>query len=82
MNSNGRNRDQKIMFLSFQNHFHVFTFGFWSIPMALCWMRLTRGVNGRSIVAPVDPGDAVPTSKDLSMLPSVEDTFDVARKDA
>ena len=33
-------------------------------------------------MAPVDLGDAVPTSKDLSELPSVEDTIDVAREDA
>ena len=42
-------------------------------------MRLTRGENGASTVALVDAGDAVPTSKDLSGLPSVEDTIDVAR---
>ena len=47
-----------------------------------CWMRLTRGENGTSTVAPVDLGDAVLTSKDLSELPSVEDTVDVAREDA
>ena len=47
-----------------------------------CWMRLTRGENGTRTVAPVDLGDAVPTSKDLSELPSVEDTMDVAREDA
>ena len=46
------------------------------------WMRLTRGDNGTSAVAPVDLGDAVPTSKDLSVFPSVEDTIDVAREDA
>ena len=46
------------------------------------WMRLTRGKNGTSTVALVDLGDAVPTSKDLSELPSVEDTIDVAREDA
>ena len=45
------------------------------------WVRLTRGENGTSIVAPVDLGDAVPTTKDLSELPSVEDTLDVARED-
>ena len=28
------------------------------------WMRLTRGENGTSIVAPVDLGDAVLTSKE------------------
>ena len=39
------------------------------------WMRLTRGENGMSSVAPVDLGDAVPTSKDLSELPSVEDAI-------
>ena len=37
---------------------------------------------GTSTVAPVDVGDAVPTSKDLSELPSVEDTIDVGREDA
>ena len=46
------------------------------------WMRLTRGENGTSAVAPVDLGDAVPTSKDLSEVPSVEDTIYVAREDA
>ena len=50
--------------------------------MALIWMRLTRGKNGTSTVAPVDLQDAVPTSKDLSELPSVEDTIHVARKGA
>ena len=46
-------------------------------------MRLTRGENGTSTVAPTDLGNAVPTSKDLSELPSVEeDTVDVAREDA
>ena len=45
-------------------------------------MRLSRGENGTSTVAPVDLGDAVPTSKDLSELPSVEDTIDVAGEDA
>ena len=49
---------------------------------AAYWMRLTREENGTSTVAPVDLGDAVPTSKDLSVLPSVEDTIDVAREDA
>ena len=47
-----------------------------------CWIRLTRGENGTGTVASVDLGDAVPTSKDLSELPSVEDTIDVAREDA
>ena len=46
------------------------------------WMRLTRGENGTSTMALVDLGDAVPTSKDLRELPSVEDTIDVAREDA
>ena len=46
------------------------------------WMRLTRGGNGTRTIAPVDFGDAVPTSKDLRELPSVEDTIDVAREDA
>ena len=46
------------------------------------WMRLPRGENGTSAVALVDLGDVVPTSKDLSELPSVEDTIDVAREDA
>ena len=46
------------------------------------WMRLTRGENGTSTVAPVDLGDAVPTSKDLSVLPSLEHTIDVPSKDA
>ena len=46
------------------------------------WMRLTRGENDTSTVALVDLGDAVPASKDLSELPSVEDTIDVAREDA
>ena len=46
------------------------------------WMRLTRGEKGTSAVAPVDLGDAVPTSKDLSELPSFEDTTDFAREDA
>ena len=45
-------------------------------------MRLTKGENGTSIVAPVDLGDAGPTSKDLSELPFVEGTIDVAREDA
>ena len=45
-------------------------------------MLLTRGENGTSTVARVDLGDAVLTSKDLSELPSVEDTIDVAREDA
>ena len=40
------------------------------------WMRLTRGENGMSTVAPVDLGDAVPTSKD-----PVVDTIDVVRED-
>ena len=44
-------------------------------------MRLTRGENGTRTIAPVDLGDAVPTSKDLSELPSVEDTIDVAREE-
>ena len=39
------------------------------------WMRLTKGENGTS-------RDAVLTSKDLGELPSVEDTINVARKDA
>ena len=38
--------------------------------------------NGTRTIAPVDLGDAVPTSKDLSELPSVEDTIEVAREDA
>ena len=38
--------------------------------------------NGTSTVAPVDLGDAVPTSENLSDLPTVEDTIDVAREDA
>ena len=46
------------------------------------WMRLTRGESGTSAVALVDLGDAVPTSKDLSEVPSVEDTIYVAREDA
>ena len=46
------------------------------------WMRPARGDNGTSTVAPFDLGNAVPTSKDLSELPSVEDTIDVAREDA
>ena len=33
-------------------------------------------------MALVDLGDALPTSKDLSELPTVEDTIDVAREDA
>ena len=33
-------------------------------------------------MAPVDLGDAVPTSENLSDLPTVEDTIDVAREDA
>ena len=41
------------------------------------WMRLTRGENGTSTVAPVCLGDAMPTSKDLSELRSDEDTIDV-----
>ena len=45
------------------------------------WMRLTR-VNGTSAVAPVDLGDAAPTSTDLSELPSLDDTVDVANQDA
>ena len=49
-------------------------------PNGACWMRLTRGENGTSTVALVDLGDAVPTSKDLSGLPSVVDTIDVARE--
>ena len=46
------------------------------------WLCLTRGENGTSTVAPVDLGDAVPTSENLSDLPTVEDTIDVAREDA
>ena len=46
------------------------------------WMRLTRGETGTKTVALVDLGDAVPISKDLSELPSVKDTIDVAREDA
>ena len=45
------------------------------------WMRLTRAANGTRTIAPIDLGNAVPTSKDLSELPSVEDTVDVARED-
>ena len=45
-------------------------------------MRLTRGENGTRTVAPVDLGDAVPTSKDLSELPPVKNTIDVAWEDA
>ena len=33
------------------------------------WMRLTREESGTRTMAPVDLGDAVPTSKDLSKLP-------------
>ena len=51
-------------------------------PNGACWMRLTRGENGASTVAPVDLGHAVPTSNDVSELPSVEDTIDVAGEDA
>ena len=36
------------------------------------WLCLTRGENGTSTVAPVDLGDAVPTSENLSDLPTVE----------
>ena len=36
----------------------------------------------RTHETPVDLGDAVPTSKELSELPSVEDTIDVARENA
>ena len=46
------------------------------------WMRLTRGENGTSTVAPVDLGNAVPTSENLSDLPAVEDTIDIAMEDA
>ena len=46
------------------------------------WVRLTRWENGTRTVAPVDLRDTVPTSKDLSELPSVEDTIDVATEDA
>ena len=46
------------------------------------WMRLTRGEHGTRRIAPTELGDAVPTSKDLSELPSVEDTIDVSREDA
>ena len=45
------------------------------------WMRLTRWESGTRTVALVNLGDAVPTSKDLSELPSVEDTIDVGRED-
>ena len=45
-------------------------------------MRLTRGENGTTPVAPVDVGDAVLTSNGLSELPSVEVVIDVAREDA
>ena len=38
--------------------------------------------NGTCNVAPVDLRDAVPTSENLSDLPTVEDTIDVAREDA
>ena len=41
------------------------------------WLCQTRGENGTSSVA-----DAVPTSENLSDLPTVEDTIDVAREDA
>ena len=47
-----------------------------------CWLCLTRGENGTSTAAPVDLGDAVPTSENLSDLPTVEATIDVAREDA
>ena len=46
------------------------------------WLCLRRGENGTSTVAPVDLWDAVPTSENLSDLPTVEDTIDVAREDA
>ena len=46
------------------------------------WLCLTRGENGTSTVTLVDLGDAVPTSENLSDLPTVEDTIDVAREDA
>ena len=42
----------------------------------------SRGENGTQLIAPVDLGEAVPTSQDLSEPPSVEDTIDVAREDA
>ena len=46
------------------------------------WLCLTRGDNGTSTVAPVDLEDAVPTSENLSDLPTIEYTIDVAREDA
>ena len=49
-------------------------------PVSVC--PLMRGENGTSTVAPVDLGDAVPTSENLSDLLTVEDTIDVAREDA
>ena len=45
-------------------------------------MILTRWENGTKTVAPVDQGDAVPTSKSLIELLSVEDTIDVVKEDA
>ena len=51
-------------------------------PNGAYWLCLTRGEDGTSTVAPVDLGDAVPTSENLSDLPTVEDTIDVAREDA
>ena len=46
------------------------------------WLCLTRWENGTSTVAPVDLGDAVPTSENLDDLPTVEDTINVAKEDA
>ena len=51
-------------------------------PNGANWMRLTTGENGTSTVAPVLLGDAVPTPENLSELPTVKDTIDVAREDA
>ena len=42
----------------------------------------SNGAYWMCTVACVDMGDAVPTSENLSDLPTVEDTIDVAREDA
>ena len=56
--------------------------GFLERSKGAYWLCLTRGENGTSTVVPIDLGDAVPTLENLSDLPTVEDTIDVAREDA
>ena len=44
-------------------------------------MRLSRGENGTKILAPVEMGESVPTTKSHE-LPSVKDTIDTLREEA